>query len=146
MLSTKPITMTSSESQSETVSNRREKRLRIMRKTTTIALAATLIALGGCASAEKTPMALTNGDAGTSAAPVIRVPEPTPAPVAIPVATTTDPVTVNGSFIDAAAILDKLDDIGCKLTALEIRAVKRGGHFSASCKISDPLNAKIDDL
>jgi hypothetical protein len=107
-----------------------------MRKTMTIAFAATLLGLGGCATTKDDPVHLTNGDAGTvTAAPAIATPAPT-APTA----------EVNGQFIDAAAVLDKLEEIGCKLSEVQIREVKRGGHFGAKCVIDDPLNAKVEDL
>ncbi len=117
-----------------------------MRKLTTIALVATLVGLGGCGFAEtkEAPIQLTNGGAGTVAAiPAIAAPAPAPTIIAIDQPTKT---TVNGQFIDAAAVLDKLDEIGCKLSDLEIRVVKRGGHFSAKCIVTDPLNANLEDL
>lgn len=116
-----------------------------MRKTTTIALVATLVGLAGCSTFDEKPVPLTNSGAGT----VIATPAPVAlAPVPVTVIAIEEPTktAVNGQFIDAAAVLDKLDEIGCKLSDLEIRVVKRGGHFSAKCIVTDPLNANLEDL
>lgn len=144
MLSTKPIIMTSHESQSETVFHRREERLRTMRKMTTIALVATLAALGGCASAEKTPISLANGDAGTSTPPVIQVPAPTPTP--LPEELTEVMVTTPTGFIDASSIIDKLVESGCTIDNVKLREVKRGGNLEIKCTHTDALNVKADEL
>jgi len=115
-----------------------------MRKTITIALMATLFGLAGCGTFDEKPVPLTNVNAGTvPVIPTIAAPASAPTIIAIEEPTKT---TVNGQFIDAAAVLDKLDEIGCKLSDLEIRVVKRGGHFSAKCIVVDPLNANLEDL
>ena len=115
-----------------------------MRNTITIALVATLFGLAGCGTFDEKPVPLMNVNAGTvTAIPAIAAPAPAPTTI---VTNIPQSPAMNGKFIDAAAVLDKLDEIGCKLSDLEIRVVKRGGHFSAKCVVTDPLNASIDDL
>ena len=111
-----------------------------MRKTTTIALAVILGGLAGCSTFDEKPVQTTNVAADT----VVATPAPVaPAPTAIDEPTQ---VKVDGTFIDAAAILQKLDDIGCRLSELTLREVKRGGHFGVKCVINDPLNTAVEDL
>lgn len=145
MRSMKPIimiVMISHQSQPRLSFHRRVERLRTMRKTTIIACVAILVGLAGCSATEEKPTLTANGDAGAAAETPVVVPEPAlePSPVAEP------EVRVTGQYIDAEAILDKLEEIGCKLTDLQVRAVKRGAHFGATCKVEDPLNASVEDL
>ncbi len=53
---------------------------------------------------------------------------------------------MKGGYIDAVGLLQKLDEIGCTLDEITIREVKRGGLFTASCVVTDPLNMPADKL
>jgi len=109
-------------------------------KNVVIVLCAAVL-LGGCGAAEKKESIAVTPTLAAETTPTL-----TPEPVIAGPIEATIIAPMHGGYIDAVGLLQKLDEIGCTLDRITIREVKRGGAFSASCIVTDPLNVPVEDL
>lgn len=116
--------------------------MRTTRNFSTIAMILAAVILSGCSAFggdKDTPM-----DPGYTSSNVATTPVTietlTPAPA-------TTPKTIQGKYIDIEPVLDKLNDMGCVVKTLDLRAVSRGGHVSIVCDQKlDALNIPVENL